>query len=364
MSNMINIAPCDKETSLRKQIFDYAVSQADGPYKKFIPRLSQAWQKFNELYFDGSLTPAYIAITSPVSPKAIADCSIWSSYGGKHQIRIRENVINGEYKGFNSNHSIENRWLYILDVLLHEQVHQWQHEILDIYDDGYEGHGEEFTNKVNLIGLSLGLPLVDKRRRKNKSIAISSQWPKNVRPAGYYGDLFKVVEPKEPEPDDEPNEEPEQDWLTKAIEAFRMLTPEQHPAFIEATGIVIINHDSIKPSSSKGDIDLSPEPVETKPVESKPVVKVRKSKKSKSPPGCLSKAEIIKAINLGTELTVLSREFDSWLDNGLFPNPDMRDNNTGDCYWSEFIIVNWFKNIPDGCKTSATMSIQKIDVEL
>ena len=330
MSNMSNpIAPINNvETSLRKQIFDYAVSQADGPYKEFIPRLSQAWQKFNELYFDGSLTPAYIAITSPVSPKAIADCSIWSSYGGKHQIRIRENVINGEYKGFNSNHSIENRWLYILDVLLHEQVHQWQHEILDIYDDGYEGHGEEFTNKVNLIGLSLGLPLVDKRRRKDKSIAISSQWPKNVRPAGYYGDLFKVVEPKEPEPDDEPDEEPEQDWLTKAIEAYRMLTPEQHPAFIEATGIVIINHDSIKPSSTH-------EPVETKPVESKPVVKVRKSKKSKSPPGCLSRIEVIKAINTSFS------GFMELLDNGLFPEQDMIDKNTGDRYWSQDIIDIW-----------------------
>lgn len=337
MSNMSNTtAPSDNETSLRKQIFDYAISQADGPYKEFIPLLSQAWQEFNDRYFDGSLTPAFIAITAPKVSKAYADCSLWSSYGGKHQIRIKETVIEGTHNDFNPNHAIENRLLFILDVLLHEQIHQFLFEIKEDYSKAHKRHGGNYPVIANQIGDQLGLPHVVERTRKDKSLPISSQWPICVRPAGYYGDLLKEQAQDEPEePEEEPEEEPGPDWLTEAIQAFLKLTPDQHPAFFQATGypmpsVVTVNDDKVDP------------PVEpAKPVETKPVTKTRKVKKSKSSPvGCLSQIEVIKAIKISFS------EFKNLLEQNLFPQPDMSDKNTGTGYWSDFIVENWLKNNP------------------
>ena len=336
MSNMINIAPTsDDETSLRKQIHDYSINKADGPYKDFIRGLGKAFDEFNALYFDNSLTPAHIAITQPASRHAVADCSLWSGHGGKHQIRIRENVIEGTNKRFNPNHAIENRWLYILDVLLHEQVHHFAHEILDDYSESYGGHGVNFTKRANQIGDQLGLPHVVERTRKDKSLPISSQWPLNVRPTGYYGDLLKEPKQSTPEePEEEPEDEPGPDWFGEAIQAFQKLTPDQHPAFFQAIGypmpsLVTINHDKVDP------------PVEPKPV-TKPVVKTRKVKKSKSssPVGCLSQIEVVKAIKVSFS------EFKNLLEQNLFPQPDMSDKNTGTGYWSDFVVENWLKNNP------------------
>ena len=336
MSNMSNpTAPSDNETSLRKQIFDYAISQADGPYKEFIPKINQTWSEYNDLYFDGSLTPAYIAITTPRVAKALADCSLWSSYGGKHQIRIRESVIDGTHSLFNPNHAIADRWLYILDVLLHEQVHQYVHEILNSYSKSYGGHGTFYTDRANQIGDALDLPPVDKRRRKDKSMPISSQWPMCVRPAGYYGDLLKEQAQSTPEePEDEPEDEPCPDWLGEAIQAFQKLTPDQHPAFFQATGyhmpsLVTVNDDKVD------------RPVEPEPVETKPVVKTRKiKKKSRIPDDWLTTLEVTRVIK------IRYTKFKELLDKGLFPAQDKRDDETANLYWSYEIVENWLKNNP------------------
>ena len=336
MSNMSNpTAHCDKETSLRKQIFEFQMCDSDGRYSKILQMMDKAWLEFNKAYFDDSLTHAFISVTPPLSRRALADCAKESGYGGKHQIRFLPSVIDGTYDGFNIGHAIENRWLYILDILLHEETHQFVHEILNDYSRSYGGHGKAFTDKVNQIGDALGLPLVDMRRRKDKSIPISSHWPMCVRPAGYYGDLLKEPAQSTPEePEDEPEDEPGPDWLGEAIQAFQKLTPDQHPAFFQATGypmpsIVTVNDDKVDP------------PVEPEPVESKPVVKTRKVKKSTSSPvGCLSQIEVVKAIKVSFS------EFKNLLEQNLFPQPDMSDKNTGTGYWSDFVIENWLKNNP------------------
>ena len=340
MSNMSNpTAPSDDETSLRKQIHDYSINKADGPYKDFIRGLGKAFDEFNALYFDNSLTPAHIAITQPDSRHALADCSVFSGHGGTHQIRIKRSLIEGTHKRFNPSHAIENRWLYILDILLHEVAHHFVHEILNDYSDSYGGHGVNYTKRANQIGDQLGLPHVVERNRKDKSLPISSQWPLNVRPAGYYGDLLKVKEPtNEPEPEDEP--EPEPDFLALAIEAYRSLeaalsklVPEQYDAFFQATGfpmpsIVTVNDDKVDP------------PVEPEPVESKPVVKTRKVKKSKIPADWLTTLKVVRAIKIQFS------EFKDLLDKGLFPAQDKRDNETANLYWSQEIVDDWLKNNP------------------
>jgi DNA-binding XRE family transcriptional regulator len=57
------------------------------------------------------------------------------------------------------------------------------------------GHGKDFTAMCNGIGAELGLPPVVIRRRKGdpKNLPICSAWPHNVRPKGYYGDLWAEI---------------------------------------------------------------------------------------------------------------------------------------------------------------------------
>ena len=245
---MSKVATADQEAAVRKQIFKYSLSEASGPFKEFIAQLNTAWEAFNCVYFDRKMTPSAIFITPPQSPKALADCALHSAYGGKHQIRIRPAVIDGTYRGFNPNHKVKNRWLYITDILLHEMIHQMQHEVLNLTEAGYQSHGNEYTSIANQIGETLGLPPVYIRRRKDKTIPLASQWPLNVRPAGYYGDLLKTSQESEPKPDQEPAPETPPDFMTLALEVFRELTIDQHPEFIARSGIqlstpVIANDD-------------------------------------------------------------------------------------------------------------------------
>ena len=70
--------------------------------------------------------------------------------------------------------------LYLLDVLLHEMVHAWQHEVLDDLENGYRGHGPRFCQKANEIGRKLGLgPVAPKGRG---GLPRPDSWPSNVRP--------------------------------------------------------------------------------------------------------------------------------------------------------------------------------------
>lgn len=339
----VKTTPVDQEASLRKQIFDYSLSKADGPYQEFIAQLNALWETYNQTYFDSSMTPSAIFITPPQSPKALADCALFSAYGGKHQIRIRPTVIDGTYKGFNPNHQLQFRWLYIQDILLHEMIHQIQHEVLKLTESGYQSHGNEFTGVANRIGETLGLPPVFVRRRKDKSLPIAAQWPLNVRPDGYYGDLLAAHQDTDDEPETESEPAPEPDYMALAIEAFSMLTLDQHPEFIDRTGIQLPN-----PLVTVND---------DKPVETKTVIKPRKTRKVKSPPGCLSAQEISTIICLNTDITVLKDEFQEWLKKGLFPASDTTDKN-GNIFWSQALAQTWFDAIPDGCRDSRTTSIR------
>jgi len=254
MSNPLDVmASSDNETTLRKQIFGFQSSEAEGPYQGSLTKLNLAWSKFNDLYFGGELTPAFIEVTQTHSTKALGSFSVWSGYGGRYQIKIREKIIDGTYKRFNPNHSIENRWKFILDILLHEQIHQFVHVILDDHSKGFGGHGDNFTTKANQIGDILGLPQVEKRRRKDKSIPISSQWPINIRPADYYGDLLKVTEEDEDEPagdtDDDDPVKVINEILELAINSFKRLTQEEREKFFDATGLMF------KPVTASGDTE-------------------------------------------------------------------------------------------------------------
>ena len=76
----------------------------------------------------------------------------------------------------------------MVDVLLHETVHQWHQEITLKQDLGYKGHGPAFRDVANRIGADLGLGVVRvaKARGKLKDLPSCAQWPHCVRPPQYY----------------------------------------------------------------------------------------------------------------------------------------------------------------------------------
>jgi len=187
------------DTTLLNHIFDYAVYAANENNRNFINKLNSSWDEYNRLYFNNELTPAFIRISSVFQGAcSYSECSNWPGYldwfgyGGKHQIRIREHVVLGTNPMFNQNHNIDDRWRFILDVLLHEMIHQWQHEIIG-YSKGNGGHDMNYETKANEIGDCLGLSHASYRRRKDNSIKTAAFWPMNVRPDGYYGDLFNEL---------------------------------------------------------------------------------------------------------------------------------------------------------------------------
>jgi hypothetical protein len=86
----------------------------------------------------------------------------------------------------------EGRLLFVGDVLLHETIHQYHHEVTGKTEDSYKGHGPHFRDTCNVIGKKLGLAQVRvaKARGKDKNFLSCADWPNCVRPRDYYRGPF------------------------------------------------------------------------------------------------------------------------------------------------------------------------------
>ncbi|MRG98192.1 hypothetical protein GF068_40725 [Polyangium spumosum] len=132
----------------------------------------RAFDEYNREHFDGRLGQSMLLITQPASPRTLGDYVPRDAHGIPSRIRIAPKC--------------EAVCLaYVLDVVLHEMVHAWQHEVLDNLEQGYEGHGPRFAEKCNEIGAKFGLAEVAPKGRRGKAKA--AHWPMCVRPEGYYG---------------------------------------------------------------------------------------------------------------------------------------------------------------------------------
>src|ERR1019366_8546640 len=155
------------------------------------PRETYAlFDELNAAHFGGRLKQTSIWITATGCPRNYGDYSPKDPHGFDSLIRIAPFVSRKRGK------------LFANDVLLHEMVHGWCHEILNDGEPGYRGHGPKFADKCNELGKVLGLPAVFVRTRKNKDKPLCNHWPWCVRrPVGYYGPEEKVPETRiEPEP--------------------------------------------------------------------------------------------------------------------------------------------------------------------
>lgn len=129
--------------------------------------LYQAFDIFNAELFNGELGAPLILITAPGAPNRLGDYTPRDPHGLQSVIRIAPHVLRSGMP-------------LAKDVLLHECVHAWAHEVAHVPERGYRGHGPTFAAKCNEIGARLGLPEVFVRGRGVDKARLCNYWP--VRP--------------------------------------------------------------------------------------------------------------------------------------------------------------------------------------
>ena len=181
-------------------------------HREHLTALYAAWHTYNASYFAGAMTPPYLLLAEPVTPRTYGDTSPASGFGAQLQIRIRPSLVRGTHphvrQGLMDHDTRERcaigRQRFVEDILLHETIHQYQMEILHADDASYDGHGPTFRDSANRIGAILGLPPVrnSKVRKKEMDKPSCAQWPYNVRPADYYQGAVRHVWKRLPLPEE------------------------------------------------------------------------------------------------------------------------------------------------------------------
>jgi hypothetical protein len=174
----------------------FVLEQAAPWHREHLTALYTAWHTYNTSYFEGQMTPPYLLLAEPVTPRVYGDTSPASGFGAKLQIRIRPSLVRGTHPHLRQglmDHATRarcaiGRQRFVDDILLHETIHQYHMEVIGRHEDSYDGHGPSFRDCANRIGATLGLPPVraSKVPKKERDKPSCAQWPHNVRPADYY----------------------------------------------------------------------------------------------------------------------------------------------------------------------------------
>lgn len=175
----------------REQCWDFILKNASPYHRENLTNLVLLWDVWNPEHFNGEFKARpHILLATPCIPNALGDYSRTGGWGGKAQIRIRESLLDGTHPAVAAGDNYkEGRFLFVADVLLHECIHQYQHEILGIEKtSSYISHGPTFRDKCNEIGEKLGLAKVraSQTRGKDRDLPSCCYWPHCVRPEGYY----------------------------------------------------------------------------------------------------------------------------------------------------------------------------------
>lgn len=119
------------------------------PTSAFYGVLQQAYDFFNERLFEGKLPVCLITVQREKSTMGHFSANRWASPDGE---KSHELALNPAYFG---NHTI----IEVLQTLVHEQCHLWQHEYGKPVRASY--HNKEWSQKMESVGLipsSTGLP--------------------------------------------------------------------------------------------------------------------------------------------------------------------------------------------------------------
>lgn len=172
----------------REQFWQFVLHEAEPRYRERLSRLLDVWEEANRIYYAGALVRPLILLAEPSNPRRLGDCGPVSGWGAASQIRIRPSLLDGTHPMLAPGpHDPEGLFRLAADVLLHEQIHQWQQEVTGQQEESYHGHGAGFCAQCNQIGARLGLsPVIVKTRPGHRGLPRCTQWPYNVRPSEYY----------------------------------------------------------------------------------------------------------------------------------------------------------------------------------
>jgi hypothetical protein len=173
-----------EEAELRTLIREYARSQ-----EGYDARLYDLWDQWNEEFFEGLMVPSLIQLTDPGQTHCYGCCTNFSGLAGiRSAIKIRRSILDGTLRDLtHGSRDPQGLRRFLEDVLLHEMIHQFHHEVTGEHDLSWSGHGPAFSAKANEIGEKLGLPTVRRTCKKRDGKEPSpSQWPHDVRPESYY----------------------------------------------------------------------------------------------------------------------------------------------------------------------------------
>ena len=165
--------------------------RATGMWADFEPFLIQQAERFNAKYFDGTLTLPEIKIGTCPSPNTTFGRYLErGDHGLVGEIIINNRLFTNKVPGvLLSDETREGFLLLLEDILLAELIHAYCHTKLQDTEVSYRGFGPIFTNECNRIGALIKLPAVrysKDKKAKNREQTTSKQWPRCVRPEGYY----------------------------------------------------------------------------------------------------------------------------------------------------------------------------------
>ncbi len=188
VSRLVGTPPPEQDVKIRERIMEYVLREADPQQHKSIKKMYALWKTWNTKHFERRMVVPLIFLNEPSEPKRLGDCGSVSGFGCSSQIRIRPSLLDGTHPCMKrGSGDPDGRFRFVVDVLLHEMIHQWQQEVSGQLDKSYHGHGPAFSAKANEIGGKLGLPPVRRtcKARDGKEPS-PSQWPHNVRPEEHY----------------------------------------------------------------------------------------------------------------------------------------------------------------------------------
>ena len=173
----------------RENFKQFCISQAEPAWRATLRTLYAAWETWNTTYFNGQMTPPYVLLGTPHYPMAMGTTQTISDFGGTTQITIRHSVVNATHPHLiNGTQDPRGLERFLLDIFLHETVHQYCIEVLGKAEEAEKSHGPVFAAECTRVGTMLNLPAVGPARASRRTAGVPScaQWPINVRPANYY----------------------------------------------------------------------------------------------------------------------------------------------------------------------------------
>lgn len=184
----------DADKKHREEYMNYAKQHGQEWYREYMTRLYEDWEKWNVKYFDNTLVPPYILLTDMQGVRVMGDCSEYSAFGGKSQIRLRRSILTGEFgimkKGSRDK---EGCYLILADTLLHEMIHQYMQEIEENDETKFKGHGPIFRDHCNRIGTDFGFLEVRTAKQNSKDEKekpLCAYWPHRENAEEYYRGAF------------------------------------------------------------------------------------------------------------------------------------------------------------------------------